>query len=112
VARREAYGVVALHAQAATSLKITRKEGLLKASKEISLTSVMAEGRERFLTTSLLTRRNGIGGWLSQLSREQITDAFRAANYNPEEVEILTDAVRDRIDQLVNLPSIPSVARR
>jgi hypothetical protein len=27
-------------------------------------------------------------------------------------VEILADAVRDRIDQLVNLPSVPSVAGR
>jgi hypothetical protein len=48
-----------------------------------------------------------IGGWLSRLSREQITNAFRAANYTPEEVEILADAVRDRIDQLVSLPGKP-----
>jgi hypothetical protein len=52
-----------------------------------------------------------IGGWLSQLSREQIIDAFRAANYNAEEVQMLTDAVQDRIDQLVNLPA-SSVAQR
>jgi hypothetical protein len=42
---------------------------------------------------------------LSQLSRAQIADAFRAANYDREEVEILTDAVLDRIDQLVKLPA-------
>ena len=45
-----------------------------------------------------------IGGWLSRLSDQQIGDAFRAANYSPEEVELLTHAVRARIDQLVNLP--------
>jgi hypothetical protein len=41
-------------------------------------------------------------GWLSRLSRGQIRDAFRAANYNREEVETLTDAVLARIAQLRN----------
>jgi hypothetical protein len=53
-----------------------------------------------------------IGDRLSQLSRGQIADAFRAANYDPAEIEILTDAVLDRIDQLVKLPAISSQARR
>jgi len=70
-------------------------------------------GRKREIFDDItVDQAKWIGGWLSQLSREQITDAFRAANYNPEEVEILADAVRDRIDQLVNLPSVPSVAGR
>ncbi|MDQ5846604.1 MAG: hypothetical protein M3539_15040 [Acidobacteriota bacterium] len=41
-----------------------------------------------------------MGGWLSRLSRRQISDAFRAANYNREEIGILTNAVLDRIHQL------------
>ena len=45
-----------------------------------------------------------LGQLLSGLSRDQIQDAFRAANYSPEEIEILTDAVSDRIEQLRNLP--------
>jgi hypothetical protein len=44
-----------------------------------------------------------IGGWLSRLSDRQISDAFRAANYNPDEVQSLTRAVRARIDQLTAL---------
>jgi hypothetical protein len=44
-----------------------------------------------------------IGGLLSRLSDKQISDAFRAANYSPTDVEILTKAVRSRINQLVNL---------
>jgi hypothetical protein len=44
-----------------------------------------------------------IGGWLSRLSDRQIQDAFRAANYNPEEVRLLAGAVRKRIQQLMNL---------
>lgn len=44
-----------------------------------------------------------IGGWLSRLSDRQIEDAFRAANYNAEEVRLLAGAVRKRIQELVNL---------
>lgn len=44
-----------------------------------------------------------LGGWLSRLSRRQISDAFRAANYNREEIGTLTDAVLDRIEQLRRL---------
>lgn len=44
-----------------------------------------------------------IGGWLARLSERQISDAFRAANYSPEEVQLLTAEVRARIDELVNL---------
>jgi hypothetical protein len=46
-----------------------------------------------------------LGSWLSQLSDKQISDAFRAANYDEEEVKMLTTAARDRINQLVNLGS-------
>jgi hypothetical protein len=44
-----------------------------------------------------------IGSLLSQLSDQQISDAFRAANYSAEEVDVLTRAVRARIDQLIKL---------
>lgn len=44
-----------------------------------------------------------IGGWLSRLSDKQISDAFRAANYSAADVDLLTKAVRSRIQQLVAL---------
>jgi hypothetical protein len=44
-----------------------------------------------------------IGGILSRLSDKQIADAFRAANYTPEEVDMLAGAVRAKINQLVKL---------
>lgn len=44
-----------------------------------------------------------IGSWLSQLSDQQLNDAFRAANYSPEEIALFTQAVRARINQLVNV---------
>jgi len=45
-----------------------------------------------------------IGSLLAQLSDQQIEDAFRAANFTPEEIQILTPAVKARINQLVHLP--------
>jgi hypothetical protein len=44
-----------------------------------------------------------LADWLGRLSDDQIRDAFRAANYTNEEVEMLTGAVRARINTLNNL---------
>ena len=44
-----------------------------------------------------------IGELLSRLSDRQLSDAFRAANYKPEEIQTLTDSVRARINELVGL---------
>jgi hypothetical protein len=44
-----------------------------------------------------------IGGWLSRLNDRQLQDAFRAANYSPEEVRMLAGAVRKRIQELMSL---------
>jgi hypothetical protein len=46
-----------------------------------------------------------LASWLSRLSDEQVKDAFRAANYTPEEVEQLASGVRARINALANLSS-------
>ena len=40
--------------------------------------------------------------WLQRLSDEQIKDAFRAANYTPEEVDTLAAAFRARANALAN----------
>lgn len=45
-----------------------------------------------------------IGSLLAQLSDKQIEDAFRAADFTPEETQMLVAQVKDRINQLVNLP--------
>jgi hypothetical protein len=67
-------------------------------------------GRIIFATTGAKSRGlfNDItvaqGRWLysllAQLHEEQIRDAFRAANYSPSEVDLLTSATRRRIDEL------------
>ena len=45
-----------------------------------------------------------IGGLLAQLSDKQIEDAFRAGDFTPEETQMLVAEVKERINQLVNLP--------
>lgn len=47
-----------------------------------------------------------IGEILAQLSDDQIRDAFRAANYRADQVELLTSEVRSRITQLITLPDV------
>ena len=44
-----------------------------------------------------------LGGLLARLSDAQIGDAFRAANYSPAEVRLLTRAVRSRINELASV---------
>ena len=46
-----------------------------------------------------------IGDILAQLSEEQIKDAFRAANYKPDEIEAMAQEVMGRINALHTLPA-------
>jgi len=41
-----------------------------------------------------------IGGWLAQLSDGQISDAFRAGGFSPQEIGGFTKKVRDKINEL------------
>src|SRR5947209_20425094 len=45
-----------------------------------------------------------VGELLSRLSDRQLSDAFRAANYTPEEIRALSQVVRSRINALAALP--------
>ena len=47
-----------------------------------------------------------LGNILTRLGDEQLRDAFRAANYSPEEVQMLTSGVRSRINELFNVREI------
>jgi hypothetical protein len=44
-----------------------------------------------------------IAGLLSQLTDQQIRDAFRAANYTPSQVNVLAREVRERANELVSV---------
>jgi hypothetical protein len=51
-----------------------------------------------------VTDARWLGEVMSRLSRKQISDAFRAANYNERQIALLTDTVRRRIIELEHLP--------
>jgi hypothetical protein len=59
---------------------------------------------DKILDNVTVAQARWMGQILSQLSDQQIGDAFRAANYSPEEIDILTKTVRARIEELANLP--------
>jgi hypothetical protein len=62
-------------------------------------------GRNRGLFKNIkIGEAKWLGRLLMQLSERQIGDAFRAANYSPAEVSLLTMAVRRRIFELIELP--------
>lgn len=67
--------------------------------------SLFYKGKRQDLFDFIMTGdARWIGGLLSKLSDEQIGDAFRAANYTPSEVRILSDSVRSRINELMSGP--------
>jgi hypothetical protein len=45
-----------------------------------------------------------IGEMLGRLSDQQIKDAFRAANFAPEQIQMLAEAMKTRITELTTLP--------
>lgn len=65
---------------------------------------------QKLFTNISVADAKWIGRYLARLSDEQIKDAFRAANYSPQEVDALSAAVRRRIEELNN--ASPAVASR
>jgi hypothetical protein len=52
-----------------------------------------------------------MAGFLAQLSDRQIQDAFRAANYTPAQINVLTQIVRNRSNELLNLRPSERISR-
>jgi hypothetical protein len=53
-----------------------------------------------------------LSSWLSQLSDQQIKDAFRAANYTPSEINLLASEFRQRTNALANVSRSERLGRR
>jgi hypothetical protein len=51
------------------------------------------------------------GSLLARLSDRQLRDAFRAANYTPAQINLLTNAVRVRIKELLTLSANERIGR-
>lgn len=52
-----------------------------------------------------------LGSLLSQLSDRQIRDAFRAANYTPGQINVLTREVKERTNELLSLRPAVQIGR-
>lgn len=65
-------------------------------------------GKNRGLMKDLTVQdAQWIASLLSQLSDRQLRDAFRAANYRPDQINLLASTVRERTNELVSLrPSV------
>lgn len=50
--------------------------------------------------------------WLSKLSDDQLRDAFRAANYRPDQIDLLTREVRERTNELLSLRPNVQIGRK
>jgi hypothetical protein len=60
---------------------------------------------QHLLKNITVAQAKWLGDILSQLSDQQIADAFRAANYSPEVIQGLTEEVKSRINELASLQS-------
>ena len=53
-----------------------------------------------------------MGGLLSQLTDQQLRDAFRAANYQPNQINLLARTVRERTNELLSLRPNVQIGRK
>lgn len=52
-----------------------------------------------------------LGSWVAQLSDRQIRDAFRAANYTPSQINLLTNTFKNRTEELLSLQPSERIGR-
>ena len=69
-------------------------------------------GKNRGLMKDITIRdAQWLSSWLSQLSDQQLRDAFRAANYRPDQINMLAGAVRERSNELRDLRRAEQISR-
>lgn len=69
-------------------------------------------GKNRGLMKDITIRdAQWLSRWLSQLSDQQLRDAFRAANYRPDQINMLARAVRERSNELRDLRRAEQIGR-
>jgi len=85
----------------ANSPRAWSKAGFIKGVKNGKLRMAYTGGKSRGIMKDITVEQ---GRWLydrlTQLDDRQIADAFRAANYSPSDVDILTKAAKRRITEL------------
>jgi hypothetical protein len=70
-------------------------------------------GKNRGLMNNIaVSDAQWLSGWLAKLSDQQLRDAFRAANYRPDEINLLVRTVRARSNELLNLRTAEQIGSR
>jgi hypothetical protein len=68
-------------------------------------------GKSQFLFDSITVEdARWVASLLVRLTDQQIEDAFRAANFKPDEVQVLARTVRSRINELVRITNVGPAA--
>jgi len=67
---------------------------------------------DQMLQNVTVSNAKWIANILSQLSDQQVSDAFRAGGYRAEEIQLLTQSFRARVNELANLPGGTQTAAR
>jgi hypothetical protein len=81
------------------------KAKIIEGVRDNGMVNIRYGGKKRQIFDDItVPQAKWLGELLAGLTETQIKDAFRAANYDPEEIRILTEAVQDRIEQLRSLP--------
>lgn len=60
--------------------------------------------RQSLFDDITIAQARWLGSLLAQLTDQQIQDAFRAANYTPDQIKMLSDGLKARITELQTLP--------
>ncbi|HVG19694.1 MAG TPA: hypothetical protein VNI02_11630, partial [Blastocatellia bacterium] len=60
--------------------------------------------RQNIFNDITIEQARWIGDLLGRLSDQQIMDAFRAGGYAPDQIQMLTEAMKTRITELTTLP--------
>ena len=89
------------------------KTGLIKGVKNGRVKLAYTGKHSSIFNNITIEQARWLADLLLQLHDEQIGDAFRAASYSPDEINILTGAVKKRINELDSVTSnIERVAKR
>jgi hypothetical protein len=88
------------------------KAKFVKVVKQHQVFFVYDGKRSEVFSDITVEQAKWIGSWLSQLSEQQIKDALRAGNYSPEQIEALTQVLRDRINTLASLSEGQAASRQ
>ena len=111
------FGKLATHSQSRSGRSVNDPQGyaksvFIKGSHDGSIDFAYTGSADHLLKGIKIEHGRWLADLLMQLSDKQILDAFRAANYKPEEVSTLSTAFKARVRALDETTRMASVAKK